>query len=449
MLLEFQFRNWTCFQDENTFSLLASRERRHGKSLASLVEQGGQKVLPLSAVFGANASGKSQFTKALDFARRFIVSPIGMDERIPVRPFQGAAQAPSSFSFLILVGKDVFRYGFELDGQRVISETLLRIRGGREELWFSRQAGENGGAHVATGSVSADRARLEGVAKGTRPNQLFLNNAAYQNVAEILPVFDWFRNTLEIVNPDAFFIPVERFFQKDTPLFHQLKRALDDLDTGIVDLDLTPVPIESVPMPTEIRSKVETELGDGRMFRIRNGKDIVLLSRENGVLRAERMVAIHRAAGKPGSFPIPMSEESDGTIRLLDLLPAFFTLGTPSSRKVYVIDELDRGLHSTLMRYLVELFLKTVSAETRSQIVFTTHDIQLMTQDIFRRDEMWVVRKSEGSGAELVCLGDFKDIRFDKDIRKSYLEGRFGGVPTLSPRLSFSPDDSINRERED
>ena len=83
------------------------------------------------------------------------------------------------------------------------------------------------------------------------------------------------------------------------------------------------------------------------------------------------------------------------------------------------------------MEYLIRLFLQSAGAGTRSQILFTTHNVQVLTQDIFRRDEMWLVRRDSDGVSELVSLGDFKDIRFDKDIRKSYLEGRLGGIPHI------------------
>ena len=109
-----------------------------------------------------------------------------------------------------------------------------------------------------------------------------------------------------------------------------------------------------------------------------------------------------------------------------------------SAKKVYVIDEFDRSLHPTLMEYLICQFLQSVGAGTRSQILFTTHNMQLLTQDIFRRDEMWLVRRDSDGVSDLVSFGDFKDIRFDKDIRKSYLEGRLGGIPHISPRMAHS-----------
>lgn len=441
MLLEFTFRNFACFRNECTFSLSGTKEKQHSERLARLRGFRDAKVLPVASVFGANAAGKSTLIAALSFAKQFVTSPAGLDDLIPVSVFQGKGgterkNAPS-FSFVLLVGEELFRYSFEVDQERVFSERLAKIRATRDELLFERDD-RRAEPSIRFGSGLADTARLEAVFLGTRRNQLFLNNAAFQNVETFRPVFEWFRDQLEIIDPGAWFVPIERFFDRQSPLYGRLQKALDDLDTGIVDIELVEVPAESVALPPEASERIASRLKEGTMFRFRFGKDIVVFSREDGAVKARRMVAVHRDASG-GTFRLPMTSESDGTIRLIDLLPAFFTLGDPASRKVYVVDELDRSLHPTLMRYLVETFLKTAAPDTRSQIVFTTHDIDLMTQDLFRRDEMWIVRKNPDGGSDLLCLGDFKDIRYDKDIRKSYMEGRFGGIPRISPALDLAP----------
>jgi AAA15 family ATPase/GTPase len=141
-------------------------------------------------------------------------------------------------------------------------------------------------------------------------------------------------------------------------------------------------------------------------------------------------VTFHRASnGKPIRFEI--SDESAGTQRLIDLLPAFHELLAGDSKKVFIIDELDRSLHTLLTRNLLESYLASRHKESRGQLIFTTHDGLLLDQDLFRRDEFWFIDKDETGASSLTSLSDFKDIRRDKDIRKSYLLGRFGGIPTI------------------
>ncbi len=440
MLIDFSVSNWACFKNEVSLSMLASRERKHKGHLAVLPKHHSAKVLPVAEIFGANASGKSKLIEAMAFAKNFITKAPGLNDLIPVRPFlmdHDAFRAPSSFSFTILVEETLFRYTFSVLADRVVSEQLCEVMPSQDKKLFSR--GPDPSDFVLQHGTP-EETRLRMAFQGTRANQLFLNNAVYQKIDTFLPVFNWFRDQLEIIDPSSNFIPVEQFFSKQSPLGTQVAQALEELDTGIVDLQLREEPFSFAALhPAELQT-LENNLKEGMLFRFRQGKEILLLSRENGEIKMHRIVSMHRTADGR-LVPMAMSAESDGTLRLLDLLPAFFTLGDASAKKVYVIDELDRSLHTTLVAYLIRLFLQSTDSGTRSQILFTTHNVQLMTQDIFRRDEMWLVRRDAMGVSELVSFGDFEGIRFDKDVRKSYLEGRLGGIPHISPRMALYPDE--------
>ena len=126
-----------------------------------------------------------------------------------------------------------------------------------------------------------------------------------------------------------------------------------------------------------------------------------------------------------------MRQESDGSQRVIDLLPAFLELSAAQSKKVYVIDEVDRSLHTLLIRRLLEGYLALCSQNSRSQLLFTTHNVLLMDQDLLRRDEMWIAERNPEGVSSLLSFSEYKDVRYDKDIRKSYLQGRLGGVPRI------------------
>jgi len=108
---------------------------------------------------------------------------------------------------------------------------------------------------------------------------------------------------------------------------------------------------------------------------------------------------------------------------------------------VFVIDEVDRSLHTLLTRRLLEAYLASCSADTRSQLLLTTHDVLLMDQQLLRRDEMWVAERKPSGASTLVSFAEFKDVRYDKDIRKSYLQGRLGGIPRILLNSHFSESD--------
>lgn len=435
MLLKFNFSNWASFKNEAEFSMLGTLERQHQERVPRLKRHGGKKVLPIASLYGANASGKTKFIQSMDFVRNFVVDGVGVDAVIPVKPYQPAgdyASTPSHFEFLILVDEEVYGFSFAVTQKRVVSERLFKLKGNQEVELYTRSLDE-----IALGDKLEDRSFLDYAAKGTRENQLFLNNVVMQKGSQFLPVFDWFRNQLEIITPDSCFLPVEQFFQPESPLSNRIQTSLSQLDTGITALRGNRIPWENLPLSDADRARIERVVQEGAILRTRLNNEIYVVRRTSGQLIAEKMVAIH--VGEDGrETPFNMSWESDGTLRMIDLLPAFFTTGEKASKKVFLIDELDRSLHPTLTRHLVETYLSGINQDSRTQIIFTTHDVQLMDQKLFRRDEMWAMERNPFDGSILIPFSDFnRDIRYDKDIRKSYLQGRVGGVPQISGRLSF------------
>lgn len=175
-----------------------------------------------------------------------------------------------------------------------------------------------------------------------------------------------------------------------------------------------------------MRLKIRNELVEGvpvRVFDQRNERFVV--TRKDGGLVAHKLVTFHLAAGKEVKFDV--RQESDGTQRLMDILPSFFDLSALGSKKVYIIDDVDRSLDASLVKSLLEGYLRTCSSGSRAQLLFTTHNSLLMDQEMLRKDEMWLAERSAEGASRLVAISDFKDARGDKDIRKSYLQGRLGG----------------------
>jgi uncharacterized protein len=151
-----------------------------------------------------------------------------------------------------------------------------------------------------------------------------------------------------------------------------------------------------------------------------------------------------KADGTEVKFEI--RQESDGSQRVIDLLPAFLELSSQTAGKVFIIDEVDRSLHTLLTRRLLDAYLASCSTETRTQLLFTTHDVLLMDQQLLRRDEMWVAERDANGASSLLSISEYKDVRYDKDIRKSYLQGRLGGVPRIL-LTAGAPDACQNNER--
>ena len=245
-------------------------------------------------------------------------------------------------------------------------------------------------------------------------------------------MYDWFKDTLELVAPDSRFEPFEQFLDEGQPLYATMNEMLPQLDTGIAHLGGEELPFENIPLPEPLKTKLQEDVKEGMTVRLLTEpiNERFVVTRKDGELVAKKLVTYHpKADGTEAKFE--MRHESDGSQRVIDLLPAFLELSAQISKKVYVIDEVDRSLHTLLTRRLLEAYLANCTSETRTQLLLTTHDVLLMDQQLLRRDEMWVAERDAAGASSLISFSEYKDVRYDKDIRKSYLQGRLGGIPRI------------------
>lgn len=447
MLIRFSVENWMSLRDRVTFSMVATRERQHNERVPRIPKYQ-TNVLPVAAIYGGNASGKTNLFKALNFAKRLVVRGVQPDSSIPVELFRldsDSMDRPARFLFELLIENMMFEFSFAVTRKTVIEEKLIEISSTSEDVLYERKNGEIKFSKKFDPKLQATQF-LHFAFKGTQDNQLFLTNAVSQKVDNFKPIYDWFKEILVLVAPDDRFESFEPFLSKEASLFSIFNIKLSQLDTGIMRLDLEDIPFDSHPfLKDNDKFKVFAE------ERIKEGQTIgllvpdpVFITREDGQLTAKKLVTYHLSTdGQEISFNL--GQESDGSQRLIDLLPAFLEISQPGSNKVYVIDELDRSLHTLLTKRLLEAYLSGCSPESRSQLLFTTHDVLLMDQDLFRRDEMWVAERDAAGASTLYSFSEYKDVRYDKDIRKSYLQGRLGGIPRF---LLNSPcaDDQKSKE---
>ena len=423
MIISFSVENWRSFRDQATFSMLASRERQHGERIPKLGKYQAR-ALPIAAIYGGNASGKTNLFKALHFAKRLVVRGTRPDSLVPVETFlldDERANHPSRFAFELLIDETLYDFSFSVTRKAVLEERLVVITSTSEKVLYERRDGEiNFDASLAKDPF------LQFAFRGTRDNQLFLTNSVSQKVDHFRPVYDWFEDTLELVAPDSRFEPFDQFLDEKGLLYSAMNEMLQQLDTGIAHLGSEEVPVENIPFPDSLKTKLQEEVEEGMTIRAFP----FLVTRKNGELIAKRMVSFHpKSDGTEAKFEI--FQESDGSQRVINLLPAFLKLSAQTSPRVYVIDEIDRSLHTLLIHQLLEAYLASCSTETRTQLLLTTHDVMLMDQQLLRRDEMWVAERDKSGASSLFSFSEYKDVRYDKDLRKSYLQGRLGGIPRI------------------
>lgn len=399
MLLQVAIENVLSFRDEVVFSLLASPGVAHAEGQTAELT-GGRSAVRVAALYGANAAGKSNLVKALAMARDLVVEGTRPGKPIRRQPFKltRAQQAlPSRMEFHWALEGHTWSFGFGVDDERVHEEWLAV----GEEAVYER----TGDALVLHDSplISPERrAFFASIAEGVRPEQLFLTQAGELSAREMAPLYRWWSEGLQIVDPESA-RDLERIGLVG---MGWVMRLVQQADTGVSHLSLRPSR-GAGPIPDEAD---ETEL------------------------------RVHHHGGEPGG-DLSIDEESDGTRRLLGLAQPLQDVSSGKTR-LLVIDELDSSLHTLLGQWFVRTFLAL--SERDSQLLFTTHDTQLLDTELVSRDGIWFVEKDRTGGSTLYSLAEFKEEQLDRiELERGYLQGRFGAIPFLGDpaRLGWSEEE--------
>lgn len=466
MLLQFSVENFLSFNDEQTFSMVASDgDTRHPLHVIEAENGKNLSFLRAAALYGANASGKSNLVKAVAFARNRILNGTRSGQTIPVTPFKlsgGGGNRPSKFAFIFYHQGIVYNYGFLLNRTRIVEEWLYATPNKREVRYFERTTSNENETVVEfgpafTGDTAKQKQFLEFVAQGTRPSQLFLTEAVEHNVEAVAPVTEWFRDVLLVLSTESenLNIPVQ---SKESPAFTKfLSDFVRAADTGIHQIVTEAVPVNLdnyLPgISQETRQDIEARLShlpedellvlDNRIegerqfiSRDKHGKTILLVLRTQHLTDTGRLV----------SFSV--EEESEGTQRLIHLATALFDFKQRDSMVLF-LDELDRRLHPLMSRTFLETALNCEDKqEKKGQFIFTTHDTNLLDLDLLRRDEIWFVEKDKQGASRMYSLAEFK-IRPDLKIQKGYLNGRFGAIPFIGDREALCETEDFPEDGSD
>ncbi len=452
MLIQFVVENFLSFEKEAVLNMIATKNGSYPKHICQNTGGKNIKLLRLGALYGANAAGKSNFVKALDFAKNLLLNGTKGEQLIPIQPFrlnQERHNQPSKFDFTFKYEGIVYNYGFKVNSTKVCEEWLFATPNKVEVRYFERITDEANkvkvefGASLAGKKSSSQRQFLSFVGQGTRPNQLFLTEAFNRNVAQVKPIIHWFSNVLEIIDAESRYNSLEIRTHKDKPFTEFLGNFLRLAGTGIEGITTHHIPWQDEhfrEMPEELKQKVLESLNKGPVFfqGPMAGEQYGLMLNDSKQPLMIKLKTHHKMAnGQKVLFDL--ADESEGTQRLINLLPALAS--TKSSEKVWVIDELDRRLHPLLSRMFIEAYLECDDETPKGQLIFTTHDTNLLNSDLLRKDEIWFVEKDAGGASYLYSLVDFR-IQPSLNIEKGYLQGRFGAIPFIGDlsRLGWDSD---------
>ena len=286
-----------------------------------------------------------------------------------------------------------------------------------------------------------DTPRHRLIAENTRSNDPFLHNAITQNADAFAPLYHWFSRSLNVLGTDPEYGEYSTMLLRPD-FVKYVSQDLKRFGTGIEEIATVDIPIEAIPIPpdslAEILSVAPSGLDVVCQIRVNNemtrGPEIYIVRIfAEGEVAAEKIKLLHGTKGGD-AVPFDLGEESQGTQRLIELLPLFFELAADPSldrpdETVYIIDELDKSFHSALTAGLLKEYLAGCTEDTRCQLVFTTHDLSIMDGGLLRKDEMWLCEKGEDGATTLFCLGLHPGVRSDTDIMKNYREQKLGGWP--------------------
>jgi AAA15 family ATPase/GTPase len=424
MLIQFSVRNFKTFKEKTTLSLIASNYDKETRETENVTnnEKYNLRVLKSAVIYGANASGKSKFIEALMFMRSFTITSSKESQKgdeISVEPFKLNSESekePSEFEVLFDFKNVMYRYGFEVDRNKIISEWLYHKPKTKEVELFYRDFQD-----FEIHSRSFKKGAL-GVKEGLiRDNALLLSLAAQLNDSIAIEIIQWFKNLKTISGLSESGYQGFTVSKTNNPEHKEkILKLLKAADLGIQDIKLEMLDIEKLPkdMLKEMREKILKETKEDNAQFV------------SDILTSHKKYDVTKNFIQNVNFSLD-DDESSGTKKffaltgpILDVIENGYTL---------VIDELDSKLHPNLVCKIVSLFNSKELNPNNAQLIFNTHDTNLLDSGLFRRDQIWFTEKDKYGEGRLYSLADFKseDVRKKEPFEDNYIRGKYGAVPFL------------------
>lgn len=398
MLIQFNFKNFKSFRDDTSLDMTATSITEHPYNL---INSGDEKYIKTAAIYGANASGKSSVIQAFQFMRNWVSDSFkksAENEYIPIKRFafdNEALKEPAEFEVFFKYRNNEYQYGFSLDNKSIVEEWLyLKKENSKDKyitLFERTKEGIDCNSKLLKGAENFI-SMIEG-------KTLFLSIISNAKIPYAKDVYSWF-----------------------------ILSWIMDYGNIIFELAIADLNKEKFN-EISYRSKLINFLNAIDI----NIKDIVIEKTENENDKP-KVYTMHSIKGKDTFYKMPIVEESSGTQKMVTLfynLNWSLELGTP-----LFIDELDAKLHPLLLRYILTMFHDENINKNGAQLIYVTHDNYTLTNDIFRRDQIWFVEKDSDSVSHLYSLAEYKSeddkkVRKDASYNKDYLLGKYGSVPIL------------------
>ena len=419
MLLQFYFSNYRSFEGEGILDMRASGSNELSSHIRNTLNE---RVLPVTAIYGANASGKSSVFRAFLFMRHLVIFSLAFSEvekeklfnKLKIEPFKfsGNREKPSEFEINYINkrdGKEIYySYGFKIDNSGILEEylasnTKTRVKRNEEYSYIFKR--ERNQKLYLDSSIEKFRENLE---ISLKDKTLLVSLGASLNIDELIKVQSWFINAKAIDFSNSLnnmlrenILPSK--IEETQKIKNELVDFINSFDDSIIDIEI---------------EKISFDDGD-------SDKDNY------------RIYTVHKSDGETSTARISMNEESSGTKKMFSLYQTL--LDVLEKGGVFFADELDIKLHPLLMRNILLTFTDKEKNSNNAQLIFTTHNTIYMDMDLLRRDEIWFVEKDNGV-SKLYSLDDITNekgekVRKDSNYEKHYLLGNYGAIPNLKNLL--------------
>lgn len=414
MLVQFNFDNYRSIKDSVSFSMVSGTNNNFHTTTCRNIS-----ILPSSVIYGANASGKTNVLRAFDFMKNMVLNSkkvFQSTDSLDHNPFllsTETAEASSSFEIIFIKNNIKYRYGFEADSEKIYSEWLFADEKGKEAKLFFRDIEDEF-------YINPNKFK-EGHNLKALPNSLFIWKCDQENGKISSSILEWFSNLNfidDMRSSDYIGYTLNQMnnndFQKE--ILNMVKWA----DLGIQDIDVNEnkVPYDKLKNANIFAfSKSEKHLLQNS-YALKKVEANFLHSKYN-----ENQESIGTQ-----SFDL-IKDESQGTKKYFCLSAPF--IDSIKNGKVLIIDELDASLHPMLTKELLNLFNDPKINTKNAQLIFSTHDTSLLDQKIFHKSQIWFSKKDQFNATHLTSLVEFKNIRPSTNIKKHYLQGKFGAIPFI------------------
>lgn len=412
MLIEFSVKNFLSFKDKVTLSM----EKGNGdENLDNIILNNNVDLLKVAAIYGANASGKSNILKALTCAilmvRNSSLIPVGGKWNF-IKPFlfdEVSKKKPSEFEFIFIANGIKYRYFFSADAGKVYDEVLDAYYSQKPTNIFTR-------SKTNIYEFNNDKNKLESLSTNNTENKLFLSTATTWNYNKTKDAYLWFDNAIDTY--DSF----NNIADEDLIDYSNGKENLKEFalkllsEADILIKDIT-VDYEEKEMDSTMVDMLVSPLAKtNEKFKVKN----VNIELEHEVIDD---------SNKKHTYKLNFTEESSGTRVLFAFAP--FLKRAFERTKVIVVDELERSMHPSLVEFIVKLFNNKEINKANSQLIFTTHATNLLNLELLRRDQIWFIEKNFKNGVSDLYPLDSFSVRKDENIQKGYINGRYGAIPFI------------------